>query len=34
MKVIIIGAGELGQLLAERLCQSEHDVVMIDTARA
>ena len=25
MKVIIIGAGELGQLLAERLCQSEQD---------
>ena len=34
MKIILIGAGELGQLLAERLCAAEHDVVLVDAARA
>ncbi|MBP5639688.1 MAG: NAD-binding protein [Victivallales bacterium] len=31
MKIIIIGVGELGQLLATRLSEAEHDVVIIDT---
>ena len=31
MKIIIVGAGELGQLVAEKLCSFNHDVVMIDT---
>lgn len=32
MKIIIIGAGELGQLLAATLCAEDHDVVMIDSS--
>ena len=31
MKIIIIGVGELGQMLATRLSEAEHDVVIIDT---
>lgn len=31
MKIIIVGAGELGQLVAGKLCSFNHDVVMIDT---
>lgn len=30
MKIIIIGAGELGKLLAERLCRTGHTVTIID----
>ena len=33
MKITIIGAGELGQLLAERLCAARHDVVVVDSSR-
>lgn len=32
MKIIIIGAGELGQLLAATLCAEDHDVVIVDTS--
>ena len=32
MKIIIIGAGELGQLLAATLCAEDHDVVVIDSS--
>lgn len=32
MKIIIIGAGELGQLLASTLCAEDHDVVIVDTS--
>ena len=32
MKIIIIGAGELGQLLASTLCAENHDVVIVDTS--
>ena len=32
MKIIIIGAGELGQLLATTLCAERHDVVVIDSS--
>lgn len=31
MKIIIIGAGELGQLVAMKLCSLKHDVVIVDT---
>lgn len=31
MKIIIIGAGELGQLVAAKLCSLNHDVVVVDT---
>ncbi len=31
MKIIIIGAGELGKLLAKTLCYQNHDVVVIDS---
>lgn len=34
MKIIIIGAGELGQLLAERLSTSEHDIALIDPSHS
>ncbi|MBR0457994.1 MAG: Trk system potassium transporter TrkA [Victivallales bacterium] len=34
MRIVIIGAGELGQLLAERLSASSHDVSIIDTDKA
>lgn len=30
MKIIIIGAGELGQLVASKLCSLNHDVVVVD----
>lgn len=30
MKIVIIGAGKLGALLAELLCQESHDVTLID----
>lgn len=30
MKIIIIGAGELGHLVAEKLCAVNHDVVVVD----
>lgn len=32
MKAIIIGAGELGRLLASTLCAENHDVVVIDSS--
>jgi len=32
MKIIIIGAGELGQLLASTLCAEGHDVVVVDNS--
>lgn len=33
MRIIIVGAGELGSLLAERLCvRNEHDVTIIDSS--
>ncbi|MGN0866966.1 MAG: Trk system potassium transporter TrkA [Oligosphaeraceae bacterium] len=31
MNIIIIGAGELGQLVAAKLCSLNHDVVVVDT---
>ncbi|MDD2238237.1 MAG: Trk system potassium transporter TrkA [Kiritimatiellae bacterium] len=30
MKIIIVGAGEAGQQLAERLCEQKHEVTIID----
>ena len=33
MKIIIIGAGELGQLLAERLSSARNDVTIIDVSK-
>gem|GEM_PF-152764 len=33
MKIIIIGAGELGQLLAERLSNAKNDVIIIDSSK-
>lgn len=32
MKIIIIGAGELGRLLASTLCARQHDVVIVDNS--
>ncbi len=32
MKIIILGAGELGRLLAERLCDGTNDVTVVDTS--
>lgn len=32
MNIVIAGAGELGQLLAEKLTKNAHDVVLIDTS--
>lgn len=32
MKVIIVGAGELGRLLAYTLCAENHDVVIVDSS--
>lgn len=32
MKIIIIGAGELGRLLASTLCARRHDVVIVDSS--
>ena len=32
MNIVIAGAGELGQLLAEKLTANDHDVVMIDSS--
>ena len=31
MKIIVIGAGELGRLLASALCEENHDVVLVDS---
>ncbi|MBR4884382.1 MAG: NAD-binding protein, partial [Lentisphaeria bacterium] len=31
MKIIVIGAGELGRLLAKTLCEQGHDVVILDS---
>ena len=31
MKIIVIGAGELGRLLAKTLCEQNHDVVILDS---
>ena len=33
MKIIIIGAGELGQLLAERLSSARNDVTITDVSK-
>lgn len=30
MKIVVIGAGELGQMLAERMSASRHDIVLVD----
>lgn len=30
MKIIIVGAGEAGQQLAERLCEQKHEIIIID----
>ena len=30
MRIIIVGAGEAGQQLAERLCEQKHEVIIID----
>ena len=32
MNIVIAGAGELGQLLAEKLTANNHDVVLIDSS--
>lgn len=32
MKIMIIGAGELGRLLAKTLCASKHEVVVVDSS--
>lgn len=32
MKIIIVGAGELGRLLAATLCEGRHDVVIVDSS--
>ena len=32
MNIVIAGAGELGQLLTEKLTVNQHDVVLIDSS--
>ncbi|MBP5300855.1 MAG: Trk system potassium transporter TrkA [Victivallales bacterium] len=34
MKIVVIGAGELGQMLAERLSASHHDIVLVDREKS
>lgn len=34
MKIVVIGAGELGQMLAERLSASRHDIVLVDREKS
>ena len=33
MRIIIVGAGELGRLLASTLARGEHEVVVVDNSR-
>lgn len=34
MKIVVIGAGELGQMLAERMSVSQHDIVLLDREKS
>ncbi|MBR6471365.1 MAG: NAD-binding protein, partial [Victivallales bacterium] len=34
MKIVVIGAGELGQMLAERMSASRHDIVLLDREKS